>query len=102
MFPQFATTQADLVCDGVLPIDQMREYTGPISLVVKRIPKEVLEAVYGLALKVENAEEDGDGKVTAESLLVAYASKCKRLDAFCSLFSSADLSRSRLHEIWTG
>src|ERR1700749_1170207 len=32
VFPQFATTKADLVCDGVLPIDQLREYTGPITL----------------------------------------------------------------------
>lgn len=51
VFPQFATTKAALVCDGVLPIDQMREYTGPIGLVVKRIMREVLEATYGLRIQ---------------------------------------------------
>lgn len=71
VFPQFATTKAALVCDGVLPIDQMREHTGPVALVAKRIPKDVLEALYGLSIKVE---EGGNGNVTAEDLLIAYAS----------------------------
>ncbi|KAI0361378.1 P-loop containing nucleoside triphosphate hydrolase protein [Trametes cingulata] len=73
VFPQFATTKADLVCDGVLPIDQMREHTGPIALVVKRIPKEVLEAIYGLSIRTKSVEEGGDGKITGTDLLVAYA-----------------------------
>ncbi|KAI6153741.1 hypothetical protein BKA82DRAFT_997363 [Pisolithus tinctorius] len=73
VFPQFATTKAALVCDGVLPIDQMREYTGPVALVVKRIPKEVLEATYGLSIKLRLEEEGGDGKITAEDLLIVYA-----------------------------
>jgi len=73
VFPQFATTKADLVCDGVLPIDQMREYTGPTALVVKRIPKEVLETTYGLSVKVKGLDEGGDGKITAENFLIAYA-----------------------------
>lgn len=75
VFPQFATTRADLVCDGVLPIDQLREYTGPVSLVAKRLPQEVLEATYGLSIKTVGPEEGGDGKVTAENLLIAFASK---------------------------
>ncbi|RDB28881.1 Large subunit GTPase 1 [Hypsizygus marmoreus] len=73
VFPQFATTKADLVCDGVLPIDQLREHTGPVSLVVKRIPKDVLEATYGLTIKVSGIEEGGDGKITAENFLISYA-----------------------------
>jgi large subunit GTPase 1 len=73
VFPQFATTKADLICDGVLPIDQLREHTGPVSLVVKRIPKAVLEGTYGLNIKSSGPEEGGDGLIRAEDLLVAYA-----------------------------
>ncbi|KAH7910692.1 hypothetical protein BJ138DRAFT_1064590 [Hygrophoropsis aurantiaca] len=73
VFPQFATTKAALVCDGVLPIDQMREHSGPTALVVKRVPREVLEATYGLAIKVKGIEEGGDGKITAEDFLISYA-----------------------------
>ena len=39
VFPNFATTKGELVCAGVLPIDQLREYTGPAALVAQRIPK---------------------------------------------------------------
>ena len=76
VFPQFATTKADLVCDGVLPIDQMREYSAPTALVVKRIPKEVLEATYGLSIRTKGIEEGGDGKISGTDLLIAYASTC--------------------------
>lgn len=73
VFPQFASTKAELVCDGVLPIDQMREHTGPISLVIQRIPKSILEATYGLQLPTLPSEEGGDGTITASQLLTTYA-----------------------------
>jgi large subunit GTPase 1 len=73
VFPQFATTKADLVCDGVLPIDQLREHIGPVSLVVRRIPKGVLEGMYGIKLKLLGSEEGGDGSLHAEDLLISYA-----------------------------
>lgn len=74
VFPQFATTKADLVCDGVLPIDQLKEHTGPISLITKRLPKEILEATYGLTIRTVGSEDGGDDSVTAENFLIAYAS----------------------------
>jgi large subunit GTPase 1 len=77
VFPQFATTKAELICDGVLPIDQMREHTGPVSLLVQRIPKSVLDATYGLTIHTTSSEDGGDGKVTAENFLIAHASALK-------------------------
>ncbi|CAK7210978.1 hypothetical protein SBRCBS47491_000962 [Sporothrix bragantina] len=73
VFPNFATTKADLVCNGILPIDQLREFTGPAALVATRIPKPFLEAVYGIHIRTKNITEGGDGRVTAEDLLMAYA-----------------------------
>ena len=75
VFPQFATTKADLVCDGVLPIDQLREHSGPVGLIAKRIPQEILEATYGLGIKTRGVEEGGLGDVTSENFLIAYASE---------------------------
>lgn len=75
VFPQFASTKADLVCDGVLPIDQLREYTGPVTLITNRLPKEILEATYGLTIRTIGIEDGGDDTFTAEGLLVAYASR---------------------------
>ncbi|KAF9527776.1 P-loop containing nucleoside triphosphate hydrolase protein [Crepidotus variabilis] len=73
VFPQFATTKADLVCDGVLPIDQLREHTGPVTLITKRLPKSILEATYGLTIRTTGVEEGGDDSVTSENFLIAYA-----------------------------
>ena len=103
MFPQFAATRADLVCDGVMPIDQLREHTGPTALVVKRIPKEVLEGVYGLSIRTRGPEEGGDGKVTAEDLLIAYASELRSASFVCApSITMAILSCQRLHPFRPG
>ncbi|KAL2760768.1 hypothetical protein ACRALDRAFT_1038299 [Sodiomyces alcalophilus JCM 7366] len=73
VFPNFASTKAELVCNGVLPIDQLREYTGPAGLVARRIPKHYLEAIYGIHIHTRPLEEGGTGIPTAEELLRAYA-----------------------------
>ena len=73
VFPNFATTKAELVCAGVLPIDQLREYTGPAALVAQRIPKVFLEAVYGMRISTRPSEEGGKGMPTGEEVLMAYA-----------------------------
>ncbi|KAK5993328.1 Large subunit GTPase 1 [Cladobotryum mycophilum] len=73
VFPNFATTKADLVTNGVLPIDQMREHTGPVGLVTQRIPQPFLEAIYGIKIQVRPLEEGGTGVPTGEELLRAYA-----------------------------
>ncbi|SPO20442.1 probable LSG1 - Large-Subunit GTPase involved in 60S ribosomal subunit biogenesis [Ustilago trichophora] len=73
VFPQFATTSAELVCDGVLPIDQMREYTAPAELVAKRIPKDIVEGTYGIRIETLTEEEGGNGVPTGLEMLTAYA-----------------------------
>ncbi|KAI0865700.1 hypothetical protein F4860DRAFT_262553 [Xylaria cubensis] len=73
VFPNFATTKADLVCNGVLPIDQLREFTGPAALITHRIPQPFLEAIYGIHIKTRPLEEGGTGIPTASELLAAYA-----------------------------
>ncbi|KAF9508263.1 hypothetical protein BS47DRAFT_1373693 [Hydnum rufescens UP504] len=73
VFPQFATSKADLVCDGVLPIDQLREHTAPVALLVQRIATPMLEGMYGLSIYRKSVEEGGDGKITAEDFLKSYA-----------------------------
>ncbi|BGP47483.1 hypothetical protein JCM10450v2_003335 [Rhodotorula kratochvilovae] len=73
VFPQFASTKAELVCNGVLPIDQLREFTGPVELVVRRIPQQVLEGTYGLRINVLPENEGGTGYPTAAEFLTTYA-----------------------------
>ena len=73
VFPNFATTKAELVCNGILPIDQLREFTGPAGLVAQRIPQSFFEALYGVNVHTRPLEEGGTGIPTAEEILVAYA-----------------------------
>jgi len=73
VLPNFASTKADLVCNGVLPIDQLREFTGPATLITKRIPQPWLEAIYGIHIKTRPLEEGGTGIPTASEFLSAYA-----------------------------
>ncbi|EXJ83845.1 hypothetical protein A1O1_07473 [Capronia coronata CBS 617.96] len=73
VFPNFATTKAELVCSGVLPIDQLREFTGPAGLVAQRIPQAFLENVYGMKIHTRPAEEGGTGVPSASEMLRAYA-----------------------------
>lgn len=73
VFPNFTTTKEELVCNGVLSIDQLKDYIRPIALIASRISKEVFETIYGISLEVKTAEENGSGILTAEELLEKYA-----------------------------
>lgn len=73
VFPNFATTKAELVVNGVLPIDQQREFTGPAGLVAHRVPQHFIEAVYGIKIHTRPIEEGGTGVPTAAEVLRAYA-----------------------------
>jgi len=69
VFPNFASTKAELVCNGVLPIDQLREWTGPGELLARRIPKNVLEQMYSFKIYTKDDSDD----VTGEELLISFA-----------------------------
>ncbi|KAG1050123.1 hypothetical protein G6F46_008766 [Rhizopus delemar] len=73
VFPTFSTTKADQVCNGVLPIDQLREHAGPCGLVAQRIPKGVLEATYGIRIRTVPVEDGGTGIPTSSELCSTYA-----------------------------
>lgn len=91
VFPNFAYTNGELVCNGVLPIDQLREYTGPCQLVCQRIPKFFIEAVYGITIPVLSEAEGGTGVPTSQELLTAYA---RARGYMTQGFGSADESRA--------
>ncbi|ENN76213.1 large subunit GTPase 1 homolog [Dendroctonus ponderosae] len=74
VMPSFVFTRADMVLNGILPIDQMRDHIPPISLVTQRIPRHVLEDMYGIMLPIPREdEEDPQRCSTAEEFLNAYA-----------------------------
>ncbi len=48
VFPSFVATTADMVCAGVLPINQLRDHMAPVDLVCRRVPGPLLRSYYGL------------------------------------------------------
>src|SRR5690606_23077305 len=46
--PLISSTKQDMVCDGVLPIDQLRDHRPPLALLAQRIPIVILEMTYGM------------------------------------------------------
>ena len=74
VFPNFAYTKGELVLNGVLPIDQLRDHINPTALLVERVPKYFLEASYGIHIPIKSVEEGGDGVTpTAREFLNAYS-----------------------------
>ncbi|NXI78840.1 LSG1 GTPase, partial [Rhipidura dahli] len=79
VMPSFVSTKAEMICSGILPIDQMRDHVPPISLisfawayVCQHIPRNILEATYGINIIRPREDEDPDRRPTAEELLTAY------------------------------
>jgi large subunit GTPase 1 len=65
-------TKAEMVVNGILPIDQMRDHVPPVTLVASLIPRSELEFTYGIMLPLPLEGEDPTRPPTAEELLNAY------------------------------
>ncbi|XP_036059808.1 large subunit GTPase 1 homolog [Onychomys torridus] len=90
VMPSFVSTKAEMICNGILPIDQMRDHVPPISLVCQNIPRHVLEATYGINIIKPGEGEDPYRPPTSEELLTAYG--CMR--GFMTAHGQPDQPRS--------
>ena len=76
VFPSALTTKDDMVCDGILPIDQMREHRGPIALLCQRIPPHVFETIYGIQFQKKRNDQSSwkqQQPLGVEELLYTFA-----------------------------
>lgn len=46
--PSFVSTKAEMILNGILPIDQMRDHVPPVALIGTLFPRDKLESQYGL------------------------------------------------------
>eukprot|EP01124_Arcella_intermedia_P010270 TRINITY_DN1679_c0_g1_i1.p1 TRINITY_DN1679_c0_g1~~TRINITY_DN1679_c0_g1_i1.p1 ORF type:complete len:637 (+),score=215.20 TRINITY_DN1679_c0_g1_i1:52-1962(+) len=72
VFPSLMSTRAEMICNGLIRIAELREVASPISYICKAIPREVLERFYGLMLPHPKDHEDPHRAPTAVELLDAY------------------------------
>lgn len=73
VFPSVVSSRADMLLNGLLAIDQLRDNTAPIDLLCARIPRRLLERTYGLTLPPPAEHEPADRPPRAHELLQAFA-----------------------------
>ena len=73
VFPSFTASRAELVCNGVLPIDRLTDVRQPVAIVASRIPRARLEAAYKMRLPQPATHEDQNRNATAGEILRAYS-----------------------------
>jgi len=67
VFPTIASSKAEMICNGVLPIDNLKEFILPVQYVCDKIPKRVL--AYILKIQLDSEENH----IQASHLLFSYA-----------------------------
>ncbi|KAI5626583.1 large subunit GTPase 1-like, partial [Silurus asotus] len=90
VMPSFVSTKAEMICSGILPIDQMRDHVPATSLISSTIPRAVLEGTYGINIVRPREDEEPDRPPTYEELLSAYG----YMRGFMTAHGQPDQSRS--------
>jgi large subunit GTPase 1 len=73
VMPSFVFTKADLIINGILPIDQMRDHRPPVNIICSQIPKHILEDQFSIMVTKPLEGEDPNRPPTADEFLNAYA-----------------------------
>ncbi|KAM7409527.1 hypothetical protein PAMA_001149 [Pampus argenteus] len=73
VMPSFVSTKAEMICSGILPIDQMRDHVPAASQIsFSMIINIFSEGTYGINIIRPREDEDPDRPPTSEELLMAY------------------------------
>merc|ERR1712136_104430 len=90
VFPSFVSNKADMILNGILPIDQMRDFVSPTNLLGTRISRNMIEATYGINLPRPGEAEDPNRPPNAWDILNAHALS----RGFMNTHGQPDASRS--------
>lgn len=73
VFPSFMRSTGEMLCAGILPINQMRTYADPADVISARVPMQLIEATYGCTIqKVLDIKDDPERPPTGSEMLCAY------------------------------
>lgn len=79
VMPSFVLTKADMILNGILPIDQMRDHVPAVNVLCTEIPRHTLEDKYGIMIAKPQEGEDPNRPPYSEELLLAYGCKLFKL-----------------------
>eukprot|EP00038_Savillea_parva_P031330 m.85154 g.85154 ORF g.85154 m.85154 type:complete len:638 (-) comp9621_c1_seq1:109-2022(-) len=72
VFPSFASTKAEMVCFGILPIDQLTGYLDPVDYIAQTVARDVLNKTYGISIIAPGPGEDPHRRPSAQELIDGY------------------------------
>ena len=73
VFPSFMASTGEMLCSGILPINQMRDYSDPSTVIASRVPMHLLDAAYGMKIRRElDFMDNEDRPPTGSEMLCAY------------------------------
>ncbi|XP_038075345.1 large subunit GTPase 1 homolog [Patiria miniata] len=73
VMPSMVSSKAEMIVNGVLCIDHLRDFMPPTSLLCQRIPRHILNSIYGINIIKPRDGEDANRIPTAREFLNAYA-----------------------------
>ncbi|CAD5210074.1 unnamed protein product [Bursaphelenchus xylophilus] len=73
VMPSLGFSPAEMLLNGILPVDQMRDCIPPIQLLCNRVPREALESLYSILLPKPADFEDPNRPPTAHEFLTTLA-----------------------------
>ncbi|KHN76558.1 Large subunit GTPase 1 -like protein [Toxocara canis] len=73
VMPSFVFNRAEMLLNGILPVDHMREHFEPIALLASRVPRFVFEKAYSVMLPKATEHEQDSQPPTAHELLTSVA-----------------------------
>eukprot|EP01125_Pyxidicula_operculata_P004264 TRINITY_DN1631_c0_g1_i1.p1 TRINITY_DN1631_c0_g1~~TRINITY_DN1631_c0_g1_i1.p1 ORF type:complete len:650 (+),score=181.73 TRINITY_DN1631_c0_g1_i1:196-1950(+) len=73
VFPSFMATRSEMVCNGLLRIAEIRDVLGPVRVVCKYIPRNILEKFYRVNFPSSRDPTQVNLPVSPEEFLSAYA-----------------------------
>lgn len=75
VMPSFVLTKAEMILNGILPIDQMRDHVPAVNILCTQIPRHTLEDRYGIMIARPQEGEDPNRAPIAEEFLLSYGCK---------------------------
>lgn len=73
VFPSFMGSRGEMLCSGILPINNMRDYVEPAQVIASRVPLHLLNAAYGMKIKRDlDVSDNQDRPPTPYEMLSAY------------------------------
>jgi large subunit GTPase 1 len=74
VFPSFMRSTGEMICSGILPINQMKEYEEPGEVIASRVPQHLIEAAYGMKVKRDlDFTDNPERPPSSHEMLCSYA-----------------------------